>query len=168
MSNEPGLTLADLAAMSEKVPVGTSFIEVKGISAHNALAIFRRFPKLLKMINGFDLGAFLEVAPEAAAAIIAAGTGHFDDAEAEEAAAGIAIETQYDILEAIGRLTFKSGFGPFVERIIKLGGNVPSFAHSGKVPALNSPPASKPSSPPATTPPTSGDTPSDKSPPSTS
>lgn len=147
MTNEPGLTLADLAAMSEDVPVGTRFITVQGISSANALAIFKRFPKLLKMVNGFDMATFVEVAPDAAAAIIATATGNFGDAAAEENASKIVLEVQYDLLEAIGRLTFKNGFGPFVERIMALGRNVPNFVNSGKAMDTNSPPVSKPSSP---------------------
>jgi hypothetical protein len=150
MTNAPGLTLADLAAMSEDVPVGTSFITVHGISAKNALAIFKRFPKLLSLINGFDLGTFIDAAPEAVSAIIAAGTGHFGDEQAEADAGNITIEVQFDILQAIGRLTFKSGFGPFVERIMRLGGSVPDFASSGKAQDTKSPPPSSSSSPPDT------------------
>lgn len=147
MSNQPGLTLADLAAMSEDVPVGTRHITVHGISCANALAIFRRFPKIANMINGFDLKTFIELAPEAVAAIIATGCGQFDDPEAEAQAAAIGIETQFDILQAIGGLTFKSGFGPFVERMFSLAGRVPNFVSSGKVPDTKSPPVLKPSSP---------------------
>lgn len=150
MTKENGLTLADLAAMSEDVPVGASFVTVHGISSANALVIFKRFPKLLNLINGFDLATFIEIAPDAAAAVLAAGTGDLSP-EAEEAAAKIGIETQFDMLAAIGRCTFKSGFGPFVERIAALTGRVPNFGNSGKAPATNSPPASKPSSPQDTT-----------------
>lgn len=149
MSNEPGLTLADIAAMSEEVKIGDAgFIKVHGISAQKCLAIFKRFPKLLKMLAGFDAMTFIEAAPDAVAAIIAAGTGQFGDEAAEAAAAQIGIEVQYDILEAIGRLTFKSGFAPFVERIMKLAGTVQGSANFGRVTDTKSQPASKPSSQP--------------------
>jgi hypothetical protein len=150
MSNMPGLTLADLAAMSEDVPVGDSFIAVHGISARKALAIARRFPKLLNLINGFDLATFIDAAPDAVAAIIAAGTGHFEDEQAEADAGEATIEIQFDILQAIGRLTFKNGFGPFVEKIMRLAGSVPDFANSGKAPVTKSPPQSSSSLPPDT------------------
>ncbi len=150
MSNQPGLTLADLAAMSEDVPVGTDHITVYGISAMHCLAIFKRFPKLLSMLGGFNLATFLEAAPEAAAAILAAGVGQLGSETAEADASKIGIETQYDMLEAIGRLTFKSGFAPFVERVMKLAGSAQSSANFGRVPATTSQPASKPSSPPDT------------------
>lgn len=147
MTKQPGLSLADLAAMTVDVPVGTSFITVSGVSAKDALAIFQRFPKLANMLNGFKLATFLEAAPEAAAAIIAAGCGRLGNEEDEAAAAKIGIETQFDILETIGGLTFKTGFGPFVERIMRLA-NAANSASFTKVPDMKSPPASKPSSQP--------------------
>lgn len=149
MTKEPGLSLADLAAMTTDVPVGPSFITVTGVSARDALAIFKRFPKLANMLNGFNLATFLEVAPEAAAAIIAAACGKLGNEEDEAAAAKIGIETQYDLLEAIGGLTFKNGFGPFVEKIMRLATAVGSGS-SIKVPDMKLPPVSKPSSQPDT------------------
>jgi hypothetical protein len=143
--NQPGLTLADLAIQSENVPIGDRFIAVKAISAGDALAIFKRFPKLMKMLSGFDLATFLEVAPEAAAVIISVATGHaVTDSDAEAQAAQIGIETQYDLLEVIGRLTFKNGFGPFVEKIMRRAGVVvPPFVPSGKDPGSSLPQPSK-------------------------
>lgn len=151
MSKKPGLNLADLAPMSEDVPVGDSYLTVHGVSAKDCLEVFKRFPKILGMVSGdaFNLGAFLTVAPDAVAAIIAAASGNIGDEKAEEAAGKLGVEIQFDILEAVGRLTFTKGFGPFVERIMALAGAANS-ALSSKVPAMNSPPASKPSSPPDT------------------
>lgn len=148
MTKDPGLSLADIAAMAKDVPVGTSFITVSGISARDALAIFRRFPKLAALMDGFSLGTFLEVAPEAAAAIIAASCGKIGDEADEAAAAKLGIELQYDILETIGGLTFKNGFGPFVEKV-KRAASAANSANSIKVPDMKSPPASKASSQPA-------------------
>jgi hypothetical protein len=153
MSKKPGLNLADLAPMSEDVPVGESFLTVSGISTKTGLEIFKRFPKLVGMISGegFNLGTALTAAPDAVAAIIAASTGNLGDERAEAAAAGLGIETQFDILEAIGRLTFTRGFAPFAERVMALVGAANSDL-SSKVPDMKSPPASKPSSPPDTLP----------------
>jgi hypothetical protein len=151
MSKMPGLNLADLAPMSENVPVGDSFLTVTGVSAKTGLEIFKRFPKIAGMIGGegFNLGAFLSVAPDAVAAIIAASTGNLGNEAAEAAAANLSVETQFDILEAIGRLTFTRGFAPFAEKIMALAGTVNSGL-SSKVPDMKSPPASKVSSPPDT------------------
>lgn len=151
MSKKPGLNLADLAPMSEDVPVGNGFLTVHGISAKVGLEIFKRFPKILGMVSGsgFNLTTFLAVAPDAVAAIIAAAAGDLGNKKAEEAASSLGVETQFDILEAVGRLTFTRGFAPFVERIMALAGAANS-APSSKVTDTKSPPALKPSSPPDT------------------
>jgi len=154
MSNKPGLNLADIAPMHEDVPIGDSFLRVHGISAQTGLEIFRRFPKITGMTSsaeGFNLGAFLTIAPDAVAAIIAAAAGHLGDEAAEKAAGDLALETQFNILEAVGRLTFTKGFAPFAERIMALAGAANSALYT-KVPVMNSQPASKPSSLPDTPP----------------
>lgn len=146
---EPGLTLADIAAMSEDVPVGNGFVTVHGISASDALQIFKRYPALAKMMGGFKAADMIGAMPEAVAAIIAAGVRALGDEKQEADAARVPIEDQFNLVEAIGRLTFKSGFAPFVQRIIALASeaNLESFT---KVGAMNSPQTSKPSSPVAT------------------
>ena len=148
---KPGLNLADLAPMSEDVTVGDSYITVHGISAKVGFEIFTRFPKILGMIggDGFNLGAFLSVAPDAVAAIIAASTHELGNEVAEENASNLSVETQFDILEAVGRLTFTKGFAPFVERIMALAGKANSVL-SSKATDMRSPPALKASSPLAT------------------
>ena len=147
-SNKPGLNLADLAPMFEDVPIGDSFLRVHGISAETGLEIFRRYPKITGMVSNekFNLGAFLSVAPGAVAAIIAAAAGALGDEKAEAAAAALSLETQFDILEAVGRLTFTKGFAPFAERIMRLAGA--KSGPSSRAPDMKSPPVSKPSSPP--------------------
>jgi hypothetical protein len=151
MSKMPGLNLADLAPMSEDVAVGDGFLAIHGISAKAGLEIFKRFPKILGMISGdgFNLSAFLTVAPDAVAAIIATSAGNPNDEGAEEAASNLSLEVQFDILEAIGRLTFTKGFAPFAKRIMALAGEANS-ALSSKVPDMKSPAELKPSSPPDT------------------
>ncbi len=152
-SKKPGLNLADIAPMYEDVPIGDNFLRIHGISAETGLEILRRFPKITGMTTGdsFNLSAFLTVAPDAVAAIIAASAGGLGDEKAEKAAAQLALETQFDILEAVGRLTFTKGFAPFAERIMALAGKANSALYT-KVPDMKSPPVSKPSSPPDTPP----------------
>jgi hypothetical protein len=163
MSKKPGLNLADLAPMSEDVPVktpgGDSFITVYGVSARDGLALFQRYPRIAAMMSeGFELRTFMTLAPDAISAIIAAATGHAGNEVAEENAGKLGIEAQWDILEAIGRRTFTRGFAPFAARIMALVEGQPS-APSTKGPLTNLPSASKPSSPPVTPPQTSGDIP---------
>jgi hypothetical protein len=161
-SNKPGLNLADLAPMSEDVPVGDSFHTVYGISAQDGLSVFHRFPRIALMLTeGFDLRTFITAAPDAISAIIAAACGNLGDEKAEENAKRLPLEVQWDILEAIGRLTFTRGFAPFVKRIMDLAG-VALSAPSTKAPPTSSQSASKPSSPVDTPLPSSGDTPTGK------
>lgn len=152
MSKKPGLNLADLAPMSTDVPVGDSFITVYGISAKDGLSIFKRYPKVAGMVTeGFSLATFLSAAPDAVAAIIAAATGNLGDEVSEENASKLGLELQWDLLEAIGGLTFTKGFAPFAARIMALAGSQPS-AHFTKAPDTKSPLPLKPSSPPDTLP----------------
>jgi hypothetical protein len=151
MAQKPGLNLADLAPMHEDVPIGDSFLRVYGISAKDGLEILQRFPKILGMVSGekFNLGTFLVAAPDAVAAVITVASGDKDNAKAEKAAARLGLEIQFDILEAVGRLTFTKGFAPFADRIMALAGAANSGL-SSKASDTKLPPASKPSSPPVT------------------
>jgi hypothetical protein len=149
MSKQPGLNLADLTAQTEDVPYGESFFSVSGVSAKDAVSIFKRFPKLVSLLGGFNLTTFIETAPDAVAAIIAAACGQLGNEAAEENASRLPMEAQFDILEAVGRLTFTNGFAPFVQRIMRLASAADSASFT-KVQPLNSPPVSKNSSQPDT------------------
>lgn len=164
MAKTPGLTLADIGVAVEMIDVdgkeGPAKIEVRGVSTEDVLTLLQRFPELQKWIGGGERKAadLIKLAPNAVSAIIAAATGGLDDKTIEEAAAQLPIETQLNFLEAIGRLTFKSGFGPFAERILALFDAAKS-ASFGKATVTNSQPVSKPLSPPDTTQQPSGNTP---------
>jgi hypothetical protein len=149
MSKKPGLNLADLAPLHEDVTVGDSFLRIHGISAKMGLEILKRFPKLLDMVGSgkFDLKTFLVVAPDAVATIIATAAGHFEDEKAEAAAAALGIEIQWDIIEAIGRLTFTRGFAPFAARLMAMLGDEVKSGSSSRAMDTKSPPASRPLSP---------------------
>lgn len=153
MSKKPGLNLADIAPMSTDVVIGDDFLRVHGISAKDGLEIFKRFPKILGMMTstGFSLSTFLSVAPDAVAAIIATASGDPGNEAAEEAAGNLGLETQFDILEAVGRMTFTKGFAPFAERVMDLAGDrAVNSARSSRETDTKSPPVSKPSSQPDT------------------
>jgi hypothetical protein len=147
-----GLSLLDIGPQSKDVPMlsGES-LRVYGISAKGMFSIFSRFPEVGKWFTApgaLDTKRFVSEVPDAMAAIIAAGCGLPGDTKAEETAELIAIDTQIDILEAIIELTFKSGFGPFVNRIVEIAGAARSVNY-GKAPGTNSPQQSSPSLPQA-------------------
>ena len=152
---EQGLSLADIGPAYELVTIseiqnddGTKTphqVPIHGIGAKNLLVLSERFPILVQWFRGqkFDLKEFIREAPDAVAAVIAAGLGFAENAEAEEVCGMYGVEVQLDVLEAIGRLTFKSGFGPFVQRILLIAQQVVSVKGSGRAPSTTSLPVSR-------------------------
>jgi len=118
-------TLLDIANNPRTVPVQGHDIEVIGISAEGLTSLMLRFPEIGKMLSGgasnIDTAALAKMAPEAVAAVIAAGTGHPGEEKHERAAARLGIDDQLALLDEILRLTFPRGIGPFVERLERLG-----------------------------------------------
>jgi hypothetical protein len=160
---EQGLSLLDIGPLSESVPVtDTKSINVFGVSVKGLFIIFQRFPEVGQWFKGgvgvqgkIDPAKLMLEAPDAIASIIAAGCGEAGNEQAEANAARLPVEAQLDILEAIARLTFRSGFGPFVQRIVALSKQVESLNY-GRASATTSPPVSKNVSPQATNPNPSG------------
>lgn len=155
MSKEQGLSLLDIGPLSEAVPIGGErYLNVYGVSVHGVFSIFQRFPEVRSWFTEktgrvIDFKKLIAEVPDAVSAVIAAGCGNPGNEAAEEMAALFPVETQLDILEAIGRLTFKNGFGPFAQRIVAFAEAAQSV-NFGRAPDTKSPKASKPSSPPAT------------------
>jgi hypothetical protein len=143
-----GLSLLDIAPASENVLISTdTSLAVYGISVRDIIALLQRFPEAQQWISGgkLDTAHFIQTAPNAIAAVIAAGCKKFGNEEAEARAAELTIETQLDILEAVSRLTFRSGFGPFVQRITGAANLAAALSgNSGKAPDTNSPQVSTP------------------------
>ncbi len=162
MSEQQGLSLADIANLGEEVEVEEGKkVTVKGISARGCLNLLLRFPDLQKWLTGksITIGDTVLQMPEAVAAIIAAGMGKPGEDEAEELAADLPVETQVDLVEAIFRRTFRSGFGPFVTRLLHLYDAAVVSTNSGKASDMKSQPELSPSSPPDIPPQPSGPTP---------
>lgn len=164
MAREVGLTLLDIGNPTIQVPVTEDqSVAVSGISTEGILNLFVRFPELQKYLGGKGVAVadLVRVAPEAIAAVIAAGTGAPGDSETEVVARKLPVETQIDILEAIMKLSFRSGFGPFVQRIVAISGQAASLnsVSTGKETPTKSPQASSDSSPADTDRKLSGNTP---------
>ena len=162
---EQGLSLRDIADFGENIPIGDGrSLKVKGISAQGVVLLLVRFPELQKWLSGQSLkiaDTFIR-APETIAAVIAAGTGAPGDTDAEDIAASLPVEVQTDVLEAVYRQTFRSGFGPFVKRVLVLYAVAVQSGNFGGDPGMKSPPESKPLSPTDTPQAPSGTTPPDK------
>lgn len=148
-NKDQGLSLLDLGPLYTSVPVGDEgkSVKVYGVSARGIFHIFQRFPEVgLWFKNGvgkkIDPKKLLAEAPGAIASIIAAGCGSPGNDEAELVADLMPIETQLDLLEAILRLTFSKGFGPFVQRIVALSAQAESL-NFGKGSVTQSQPQSR-------------------------
>lgn len=116
------VALTDIAPQSQEC----HGVTVTGISSKGMAYLFGAFPELAKLSigQGIKPAEIFKMAPKAIPAIIAAGCGSIANEAAEEIAGSLPIETQLDLLEMIGRLTFPSGLGPFVERILALSKHV--------------------------------------------
>jgi len=148
-----GLGLLDIAPVSEQVDVGNDQkLEVKGISSEDILKLIQRFPDMQKFISmgGIKPADIMNTIPGTVGGIIAAACGHAGEENYESAANKLSVEAQLDLLEAIGRCTFRNGFGPFVMRI---SAHVVAAlsAKSGKATDMNTQLQSRPSSLPDTT-----------------
>lgn len=155
---EQGLSLLDIGPITESIPVAEGVsLKVYGISAKGLFSIFQRFPEVGKWFKGgvgkdgkVDLKVLVAEVPDTIAAVIAAGCGEPGNEIAEEHASLLPVEAQLDVLEAIARLTFRNGFGPFVQRIVALSQAAESL-NFGRASATTSQAPSKPASMPDTT-----------------
>lgn len=152
---EQGVSLLDIAPAFEIVQVSEKEnLKVVGVSAKGVVALFTRFPEVQKWFavagQNIKVAQLVNELPGAIEAIIAAGCGLPGNTAAEEVAGALPVEVQLDVLEAIGRLTFKNGFGPFVQRMLALS-NAARSVNYGRAQDTKSPPASKPSLQPDTT-----------------
>jgi hypothetical protein len=152
----PGpIGLLDLIKKREKVAVNGNgeYFEVRGVSAQDVATLLEKYPALQKVFmgRGISIEDLRALAHDCIGAVIAAGVGKLGDAEVEDAANQLSLEFQADCIEAIGRATLPSGFGPFAKRITAGFGGLHS-APVGRPPDMNSPKASPPSAPTATPP----------------
>lgn len=132
--------LLDIRPSSEKVKIDDDQnVDVVGLSSGEIADLLIRFPDLFKLMSGAGIGAdaLRKVAPEAIAAIIASCTGDHGNTKAEIAAKKLPLGAQFNILKAMGRRTFPDGFGPFVQALNDLSGDVQALAT--KAPATTSP-----------------------------
>lgn len=157
-NTDEGLSLLDIGPLWENVPItGGKSLKVYGVSAKGIFLVFQKFPEVMKWFKGgkLDLKLLIDQAPDAIAGVIAAGCGLPGNVKAEERAGMLGVESQLDVLEAITRLSFKAGFGPFVLRIVALS-EIAASLNYGRVPGTTLPLGSKPASPPASIQSTSG------------
>lgn len=159
--------LLDIGQISESVSVRGKDVEVKGISGRGILVLLDKFPEVKELLttqSGVTAEDLVRITPDAVAAVIAAGCGYPGNKEAEEFADQLTVGEQVELIDAIFRVTFPEGVGPFVEKLTKLVGVEEGEGAFGWDRATNLREQSKSSSPQDTHPKPPGDTPQDKSP----
>ena len=116
-------SLFDVADVPRTVEVLGKDVAVPGVSGNGIASLLRRFPVIQKMFTGEAITkeALMEHAPEAVAAIIAAGTGYPGDKDVEAIASQLSIGYQVALLDKVIEATFPKGVGPFVEQLKALG-----------------------------------------------
>ncbi len=138
--------LLDLTRRHKLVDVGAEQkLEVYGLSAKMIVELFERFPPLQTAVLGMGLKVEVikKLGPEVMAALIAAATGNLGNEEAEVIASDLPIEIQWDIIDAMGRVTFTNGYGPFYQKVKAAVAGL--AVEVGKIPVTNSARPSPPS-----------------------
>jgi hypothetical protein len=132
--------LLDIAPSLKTINIGGVDVIVCGVSAKGIAYLLEKFPEFKAMFGGGDIDPkkMMRSAPELVAAIIAAGTGTPGNHKAEEKAASLPLEMQFDLMEAILEVTMPSGAGPFVKRLTGL---ISSVAQAEKAASPVSPPS---------------------------
>lgn len=109
--------------MTASVFVNGTEIKVSGLSAKSIAALLGRFPELRTLLSGgeLEIDRLFEMGGDVVGALIAAGCGYPGNRDAEAVATHLPLDAQADLGAAILRLTMPQGFGPFVEKMSRLG-----------------------------------------------
>jgi hypothetical protein len=118
--------LLDIVPASASVDVGGVSVAVSGVSAKGIASLLGRFPEIQAALTGEGITAdkLISLAPDAVAAIIAAGCGFPGNAKHEAAAERLTIGAQIDFLSAIITATLPRGVGPLVDQVKSLSGSL--------------------------------------------
>lgn len=146
MTKTEALSLLDIAPRSEMVEINDEqSLRVRGLSAEMIKNLLVRFPALqgLAIGAGIDGRHIIALGPDIVGALCAAATGELGNEQAEAQAKALPVETQLDVLEALGRCTFSKGFGPFAQRVAAIAGAL--SAQVGRAPDMSLPKQSNPS-----------------------
>lgn len=117
-------SLMDLGPLTEDVEIRGVTLTVRGLTASDLFRVFSQFPDVQTLVVqlGSPGAVMMNLAPDALAKIIASSLGYSNDPKAEQKAKDLGVADLLTILEVVQRLSFPHGFGPFVERLIKVGG----------------------------------------------
>jgi hypothetical protein len=116
-------SIVEIAGVAPTVKVDNRDVAVYGVSGRGFAALMSRFPEIGKLMNGIEIATddIIKIAPDALAAVIAAGVGSLGDTEVEAWADKLSAGVQLDLVEAIVKQTFPRGVGPFAAQLRALG-----------------------------------------------
>jgi hypothetical protein len=144
--------LLDIAPSTacEVVKIAGKRIVVRGLHGDAIASIVARFPELGFVlggaIGGVSVPRLIERFGGAVGPIIAAGCGHLGDEKYEQHARTLQVEQQFDLVNAIIRVTFPNGLLSFVQKVATLMAGAGEGAKPVTVRLRKSPSPSLPSS----------------------
>lgn len=116
------MSLKNLKPLSATVIIRGEPITVGGVTNDGIWGLYMRFPIIPKWLSGnATMEDIMQSAPDALAAIIAAGCGDPGDPEAEAVASKLSIDETATLLEKIIPFTMPDGLGPFVLKVNAIG-----------------------------------------------
>lgn len=132
--------LLDIVPVTKPIPVNGTDVDVHGLSVKSLARILMNYPELKNVIagKGITADAIAKIAPNAIAAIIAAGCIDSNAPQniitiAEQKAGELELENQYELLAAIIAMTMPGGVGPFIARLQTVADKMGIFAESVNV-----------------------------------
>lgn len=117
--------LRDIAPLPVRsVNVRGTAVPVPGISLLGAIILSERYPALRVLLEGAGdreqaVMDIMAQGPAVVAAILAAGSGDPGDLVAEENAAALSLDVQFDLLIAVLEETMPDGIGPFGVKVAR-------------------------------------------------
>jgi hypothetical protein len=131
--NNTAPSFADIVPRIERVDIGGTVIEMRGLSAPRCFELVTEFPAIIGLLSGNpDVAKLLFQLPQAAAAIACEGLRRPKDKKLREDFNNLALGDQVKLLTAVIKATMPDGPGPFVEMLATLGLTLPANTTSGK------------------------------------
>jgi len=115
--------LADILPSSETFDVRGNKVEVIGLGLGDLVKLGRRFPALVKLLDGFKIEALMDQPREVLGAVLAAGIGKLGDDGIERGLGNLKLGEQAGLAAAVIRQT--GGLVPFVELLAAAAGALP-------------------------------------------
>jgi hypothetical protein len=121
--------LMELGPMTRDVDVMGKTLTLRPISTREVIMLLAKFPDIAEFLDPRvdRTVTVVKIGPLAVAHLIACATGELDRPEAIEAAMGLGVGKMMEVLESIFEITFEDGVAPFMMRIKRLLGSIPTL-----------------------------------------